>query len=245
MGGYDRCKACGGGRRCSVEGCRKAAQGGQDRCTACGGGQRCTGPACASFTDKPHGRYRANGEHLCWGCFVGLHPELAKLKVRKEQYVLAEFQRLVPSLSGQSVTWDCPVPGGCSLKRPDLLYDLGEYYLQLEVDEDGHEGYDCFQEDTRLEIVAADLGKPGYVFRIDPDAEPCFKRRRLSNGETALAATPAFARLMAEVALTWMEVEGVVPDGIVVRRFTGQAGASSSSSSAGSSGSTVLPGAVA
>ena len=58
----------------------RAARGGTDRCIACGGGQRCTGPACASFTDKPHGRYRANGEHLCWGCFVGLHPELAKLK---------------------------------------------------------------------------------------------------------------------------------------------------------------------
>ena len=150
---------------------------------------------------------------------MGMHPNLAKVRVRKEQYVLAEFQRLVPSLSGSPVTWDCPVPGGCSLKRPDLLYDLGEYYLQLEVDEDGHEEYSCADEDTRLEIVAADLGKPGYVFRIDPDTVPCFKKRRLANGESVLSATPAFQGLMAEVAESWITVAGVVPDGVVVKKF--------------------------
>ena len=68
--------------------------------------------------------------------------------------------------------------------------------------------------------MAADLGKPGYVFRIDPDTVPCFKRRRLVNGESVLSATPAFQGLMAEVVESWTTVAGVVPDCVVVKKFS-------------------------
>ena len=120
---------------------------------------------------------------MCWGCFVAKFPEKAKLKVRKEHYVLAELQRLVPELAAFQSTWDCPVPGGCSLKRPDMLYRLADRYLQIEVDEFGHENESCFEEDMRLEIIAADVDLPGFVYRLDPDHPPCFRQKRLRNGE--------------------------------------------------------------
>jgi len=93
------------------------------------------------------------------------------------------------------------LPGGCTLKRPDILFvfcDLN-FYLQIEVDENGHEGYDCADEDSRLELIAADLDMPGVVLRIDPDEAPLLKRRKMRDGETAWGATPAFSGVMFEI----------------------------------------------
>jgi hypothetical protein len=93
---------------------------------------------------------------------VALYPERAKWKVRKEHYVLAEPHRLLPELldSAETVMWDCPFPGGCSLKQPDHVFAWPERYLNAEVDEEGHAGYGCEKGDSRLELIAADLGRP-------------------------------------------------------------------------------------
>jgi hypothetical protein len=108
----------------------------------------------------------------------------------------------MPELLGKArqAVWDCPVPGGCSLKRPDLLYILDDRYLQIEIDERGHASYDCYDEDTRLEVIAADVGLPGMVLRLNPDAPPCFGPKRLCNGEQALQIRDraAFTALMDE-----------------------------------------------
>lgn len=140
-----------------------------------------------------------NDINLCWFCFASLHPEKAKLKVRKEHYILAEFQRRCNLSQASGIIWDCPVSGGCSLKRPDLLIDLPEMYVQVEVDEDGHLGIDCADEDTRLAIISADVGKPGLVLRLNPDAPgfECFRAVTLSNGERGLRATKSFELLMS------------------------------------------------
>jgi len=129
--------------------------------------------------------------------------ELAKSRVRKEHFVLAEFSRLlsVEMAESRAITWDCPVPGGCSLKRPDLLYRFQNFYLQVEVDEYGHEDKSCLDEDARLAVIAADVNLPGLVFRINPDLEGfgCFTAVQLVNGEKALKATKHFSTLMDRV----------------------------------------------
>ena len=138
---------------------------------------------------------------MCWGCFVALFPDKAKLKVRKEQYVLAELERLVPELGAYETTWDCAVPGGCSLKQPDKLYKLCDRYLHIEVDEFGHADKACVDEDTRLEVIAADVGLPGLVLRLDPDDPPCFRHRQLCNGERAYERIEGlFNSLLAQAA---------------------------------------------
>ena len=121
--------------------------------------------------------------------------------MRKEQYVLAEIERLVPDLTGFEQLWDCPVPGGCSLKRPDKLYALKDRYLQLEIDEQGHGSYGCADEDTRLEIIAADVQLAGLVLRIDCDNPACFYRRVLPSGEMALGKRSVFDILCLRAAL--------------------------------------------
>jgi len=207
VGKTDFCKTHGGGRRCQHvdeggEPCRRSAEGKTDFCVTHGGGRRCQHVDAHILDDgAPSARYWGEGIWLCWGCFAALHPLLAKLKVRKEHYVLAELQRLVCELStARVVVWDCPVPGGCSLRQPDNLFAWEQRYLQVEVDEEGHSGRDCEEEDARLEIIAADLGRPGLVVRINPDQPPCFRHMQLSNGEKARQASKRFAPMMERVA---------------------------------------------
>ncbi|OLQ01018.1 hypothetical protein AK812_SmicGene16288 [Symbiodinium microadriaticum] len=143
-------------------------------------------------TARVKGRFRAaarfrspEGHPQCWSCLAAQYPDRAKLKVRKEHLMLAELQRRLPWLGekAEQLIWDCPVPGGCTLKRPDMLFRLEDRFVQIEVDEEGHEDLSCADEDSRLELIAADVGLPGLVLRLNPDAERVLKRRRLRNGE--------------------------------------------------------------
>ena len=133
---------------------------------------------------------------------------------------MAEVQRLVPELAVYTHVWDCPVPGGCSLKAPDLLYKLPDRYLQIEVDEAGHMNNPCADEDTRLEIIAADVDLPGLVIRLDPDNPRCFRYRQLSNGEKAVECIPdKFRLLMSRTADAVREFMADEPPECVERVF--------------------------
>ena len=218
VSGYGFCTRHHGGKRCQADGCTSAARSGAfcgthgarklcrhhgctkwmmtgGYCIAHNGGRRCESEACSVYEVPPYAGYRSGTLRLCWGCFVALEPEKARVKVRKEHYILAELNSRMPELMGKAreAVWDCRVPGGCSLKRPDMLYVFVDRYIQIEIDELGHTDYDCLDEDARLEIIAADIGLPGLVVRLNPDEPPCFGRRRLSNGETVVQVKDAKA----------------------------------------------------
>ncbi|OLP88080.1 hypothetical protein AK812_SmicGene30603 [Symbiodinium microadriaticum] len=61
-----------------------------------------------------------------------------------------------------------------------MLFRLEDRFVQIEVDEEGHEDRSCADEDSRLELIAADVGLPGLVLRLNPD------------GAAATAAVEAF-----------------------------------------------------
>ena len=89
-------------------------------------------------------------------------------------------------------------------------------YIQMEVDEFGHAGNTCLDEDTRLEIIAADVGLPGYVVRIDPDNPACFRHKRLNNGEAVeVVIDVPFTALMTKSAQVVENcMRGPVPDSV-------------------------------
>jgi hypothetical protein len=200
--GFDYCKRHGGGRRCKQADCSTSAVTGFDYCTRHGGGHRCQTEACSIYDVRPAAYYRSGSLRVCWGCFAVLEPDRARVKLRSEQYVVDELIRRMPELLGKArhAAWDCKVPGGCSLKRPDLLYVFDDRYVQIEIDERGHCSYDCCEEDARLEIIAADVGLPGKVFRLNIDSPKCFGTKRLSNGEQVVQINDrtAFDALMDE-----------------------------------------------
>ena len=153
----------------------------------------------------PYARY-ADGT-LCWGCFTAIHPDLAKSKVRKEHFVLAELQRRCIDIFAKChrTTWDCPVEGGCSLKRPDLALDFDTHAVVVEVDEAQHDMASCWDEDTRLAVIAADFKKPLSVIRLLVDAPvACFRRSRACNGE------PTWEKIDEPFALLMSRTEAVL-----------------------------------
>ena len=230
-GEVQACFAHGGGKRClhpTPDGpCQKqVCCGGEvQACCAHGGGYRCLSEACASFVSPPLAKFRSpEGQPLCWGCFTAQYPDRAKFKVRKEHLILAELQRRLPWLGERAtqLVWDCPVPGGCTLKRPDMLYRLDDRFVQVEVDEEGHDDLSCADEESRLELIAADVGLPGFVLRLNPDAERVLRRRRLSNGEHCFCVGDADAfTALFDAAETEVEafLNEPAPEGVRVAGF--------------------------
>ena len=207
--------------------CQRFVQSGGEvqACIAHGGGYRCASEACAVLQVRPCATYKSpQGQPLCWSCLAAQYPERAKLKVRKEHLLQAELQRRLPWLGERAtqLVWDCPVPGGCTLKRPDMLYRFEDRFVQVEVDEEGHEDLSCADEDSRLELIAADVGLPGLVLRLNPDAERILKRRRWKNGEQSFCVGDADAfNALFDSAETEVEafLNEPAPEGVRVAGF--------------------------
>jgi hypothetical protein len=178
------CKECGGNSICE-HGKRKS------RCTECGGSEfcehgkykssckecgtgRCQSEACSIYDDidKPRGCISHNGIKLCTNCYnhTVLGDAKPKTMVRKEQFVLAEVQRQLPELEDFFVLWDCPIDGGCSNKRPDMLFDFKIGCLVIEIDEDAHRYEDLTCRNKRMCEIFEDLAERPIVFiRFNPD----------------------------------------------------------------------------
>ena len=105
----------------------------------------------------------------CLRCFMHIYPELPVSRNYKTKefsvvdYVKKEFK---------SVDWisDKTIVGGCSLRRPDLLCDLGYQVLIIEIDERQHGEYECSCENKRLMLISKDIGhRPIVMLRFNPD----------------------------------------------------------------------------
>ena len=99
---------------------------------------------------------------------------------------MVEIQRQLPELEKWFVEWDCPVAGGCSLKRPDMLWELPYFYFHLEVDEHGNSHED---DRGRLIEIQNSMGthRPGFVLRVNSDK----LLRKLQHTDGELKYTPS------------------------------------------------------
>jgi hypothetical protein len=190
--------------------------------------ERCHSSACRGLDwwDRPLARYNTARQpveqiQVCMRCIGLMEPEQLTRKLRKEHYCLAEFDNIFQDVCPGwcELAWDCPVPGACTLKKPDKLYltctstaDADSHlYFQLEIDEGwipfpepagprgemrgrGHPGNSCRDEDQRLELIAADMGCPGVVLRVATDnpAAPMFLYQYCAGEPVKLRATPHF-----------------------------------------------------
>ena len=87
------------------------------------------------------------------------------------------------------------------MKLPDLALDFGAFAVVVEVDEQQRDEVSCWDEDTRLAVIAADFQKHIAVIRARADTPvACFRRKRLNNGEpTWVAVEGPLALLMTRV----------------------------------------------
>ena len=89
--------------------------------------------------------------------------------------------------------WDCPI--SCTLRKPDLLYELDNIFVIFENDEYGHE-----QTTARILEIRSVLKKPLILFRINPNLKerPLLKKLKRGNGETVWEATKHFGKAFIE-----------------------------------------------
>lgn len=109
-------------------------------------------------------------EDYCMRCFIYTYPDKPlsrNYKVKENEvvkYVLEKFK---------DFTWksDQIVKDGCSLKRPDLLLDLGYQVINIEIDENQHKNYEEICENKRLMMISQDIQHRNLVLiRFNPDS---------------------------------------------------------------------------
>jgi hypothetical protein len=121
-------------------------------------------------------------------CFIHLFPDkkISYNYKTKENNVVSKIKQTF-----NDFTWiaDKKIKDGCSLRRPDLLLDMGSHIIIIEVDENKHSDYDCSCEHKRLMELSKDLQHRPIVFiRFNPDdyinqdgilVKSCWKLNRL------------------------------------------------------------------
>ena len=68
-------------------------------------------------------RISPDGVRMCSHCFRSIHPDLNRLRVRVEHFVLADIQRIIPEMTKYLIVQDCPIPYGVSMERPNASQD--------------------------------------------------------------------------------------------------------------------------
>jgi hypothetical protein len=131
-------------------------------CKTCDGSALCKSSWCETIGNRKYDKY-------CMYCFINLFPEIpvSRNYKTKENNVVDQIKQTFPQF-----TWvtDKKVQDGCSLRRPDLLLDMGSHIIIVEIDENKHTDYDCSCEHKRLMQISQDVGHRPIVFiRFNPD----------------------------------------------------------------------------
>ena len=109
-------------------------------------------------------------EGYCLRCYIHTFPDkpVARNYKTKERAVVDFVCERFPEH-----TWvtDKKVNDGCSMRRPDILVDLGYQVLIIEIDENAHQDYDCSCENKRIMELSQDVGHRPIIFiRFNPDS---------------------------------------------------------------------------
>ena len=134
----------------------------KSRCKICGGSSLCKTELC-----ETRGIPKYNG--YCLPCCIQVHPEITvsrNYKTKEKDVV----DRITQTFTDFTWVADKKIQDGCSLRRPDLLLDMGSHIIIVEIDENKHTQYDCSCENKRLMQISQDLQHRPIVFiRFNPD----------------------------------------------------------------------------
>ena len=122
------------------------------------------------FNDWCSIRVGTKYEGYCLRCYIYTFPDkpVTRNYKTKERAVVDFVCERFPEH-----TWitDKKVNDGCSMRRPDILLDLGYQVLIIEIDENAHQDYDCSCENKRIMELSQDVGHRPIIFiRFNPDS---------------------------------------------------------------------------
>ncbi len=125
---------------------------------------RCKQEGCETlaFTKKYEG--------YCARCYFFNNPDKPLTKCyRSKEIEVANF--IKSNFDKFEISLNKTVGSGCSRKRPDIFFDLGNYCMVIEVDENQHIDYGCSCETKRLASIFDDIGERNLIFiRFNPDS---------------------------------------------------------------------------
>ena len=150
------CLECGGNLYCIHDKYKS-------RCKICGGNALCKAPLC-----ETRGIIKYDG--YCLPCCIHLCPEIqvSRNYKTKENDVVQHVINKFPDFGWVT---DKRIQDGCSLRRPDLLLELGSHVIIIEIDENKHNSYDCSCHNKRTMEISQDIGhRPVIFIRFNPDA---------------------------------------------------------------------------
>ena len=188
------------GKRCNKIGCIAGVRTGSDTCIKHGAGtsNRCKNNEVHQYEEFNPTIYHADrSKGVCFGCYESLYPEKLKRFARREHLMLAEITRLAPELMDcNHVIHDCPMPGGCSMHRPDMLFDFGTSWFSIEVDEGGHD-----QAAGKYDMITKAMNNvPGILLRINTcGREPMFRKRTFAGYGSRYDGSEHFESKMAVI----------------------------------------------
>lgn len=115
---------------------------------------------------RPHKKY----DGYCAYCYVNLFPDNPiSINFKTKERAVADF--IKEKFTDIDLVFDKKIQEGCSLKRPDVLIDLGYQIIIIEVDENMHNDYDESCENKRLMQLSQDVGHRPIIFiRFNPDS---------------------------------------------------------------------------
>lgn len=134
----------------------------KSRCKSCDGSALCKTPLCETRAIKKYQGY-------CYGCYIQMFPDNQIVRNHKtKERAVADYIR--EHFQEYTISFDRRIRDGCSLRKPDIFIDFGEYVLIIEIDENSHRYYDCSCENKRLMILFQDTGsRPLVMIRFNPD----------------------------------------------------------------------------
>ena len=107
--------------------------------------------------------------NLLYPCYIHINPDkpINRNYKTKERHVVDYIKSKITNVDWIS---DKKIKDGCSLRRPDLMLDLGYQIIIVEVDENQHNVYDCSCENKRIMELSQDVGHRPIIFiRFNPD----------------------------------------------------------------------------
>jgi hypothetical protein len=129
-------------------------------------GKKCISDFCHHIPYY-HNRFKYKG--YCVYCFVNLFPDepISRNHKTKERYIINHIEQ---NFSNYDISCDKKIQDGCSKRRPDCLFDFGNFCLIIEIDENQHQTYDTSCENKRIMEISKDIGhRPLTMIRFNPD----------------------------------------------------------------------------
>jgi hypothetical protein len=132
-------------------------------CKECGGSSLCKTPNCET-------RKIAKYDGHCAFCYYHLFPDKPNSRNYKtKERSVTEF--IIDTFPEYTWISDKKVEDGCSLRRPDLLLDLGYQVIIIEIDETQHRNYEEICNNRRTMEISKDLDHRPIIFiRFNPDS---------------------------------------------------------------------------